>query len=111
MALGLAAAVQLGGATGHDPSSRVLATILFTDIVGSTSQVVRLGDRAWLDLLRRHHAAVRRRLAEDDGEGLEHAGDGSFAAFDAPGRAIECACAIRDDLAELGLRLRAGIHA
>src|SRR5690348_10765839 len=88
---------------------RVLATVLFTDIVGSTSQVVRLGDRAWIDLLRRHHAAVRRRLAEYGGEELDDAGDGFFAAFAAPGRAIECACAIRDDLARLGLRLRAGI--
>jgi class 3 adenylate cyclase len=91
-------------------SGRVLATILFTDLVASTSQAVRLGDQAWIDLLRRHHAAVRRRLAEFRGEELDVAGDGFFAAFDAPGRAIECARAIRDDLAALGLQVRAGIH-
>jgi class 3 adenylate cyclase len=91
-------------------SGRVLATILFTDLVASTSQAVRLGDQAWIDLLRRHHAAVRRRLAEFRGEELDVAGDGFFAAFDAPSCAIECARAIRDDLAELGLQVRAGIH-
>jgi class 3 adenylate cyclase len=92
------------------PSGRVLATILFTDLVASTSQAVRLGDQAWIDLLRKHNAAVRSRLAEFRGEELDVAGDGFFAAFDAPGRAIECARAIRDDLAELGLQVRAGIH-
>jgi class 3 adenylate cyclase len=92
------------------PSGRVLATILFTDLVSSTSQAVRLGDQAWIDLLRKHHAAVRGRLAEYGGEELDVAGDGFFAAFDAPGRAIECARAIRNDLEELGLQVRAGIH-
>lgn len=97
-------------AAASDAPGRVLATILFTDIVGATSHAARLGDQAWIDLLGRHHAAVRRRLAEYRGRELDVAGDGFFAAFDAPGRAIECACAIREDLAELGLQMRAGIH-
>jgi len=102
-----------GGVPAAAPAApdRVLATLLFTDIVGSTSRILRLGDRAWAELLSRHHAIVRRRLAEFGGEELDAAGDGFFAAFDAPGRAIECACAIRDDLAALGLPVRAGIHA
>ncbi len=74
---------------------RVLATILFTDIVGSSERAAELGDRAWRDLLRTHHTHVRRRLAEFRGEELDVAGDGFLAAFDGPGRAIRCACAIR----------------
>ncbi|HEY6836541.1 MAG TPA: adenylate/guanylate cyclase domain-containing protein [Gaiellaceae bacterium] len=89
---------------------RVLATILFTDIVGSSERASQLGDRAWRDLLREHHAHVRRRLAEFRGEELDVAGDGFLASFDGPGRAIRCACAIRADLSQLDLRVRAGIH-
>ncbi|HTS73917.1 MAG TPA: adenylate/guanylate cyclase domain-containing protein [Gaiellaceae bacterium] len=89
---------------------RVLATILFTDIVGSSARAAALGDRAWRDLLRTHHTQVRRRLAEFRGEELDVAGDGFLAAFDGPGRAIRCACAIRDDLAAIDLELRAGVH-
>jgi class 3 adenylate cyclase/alpha-beta hydrolase superfamily lysophospholipase len=90
--------------------TRVLSTVLFTDLVGSTKQASALGDRAWRELLARHHAAVRRRLGEHRGEEVDTAGDGFFATFDGPGRAIECACSIREDLRGLGLAVRAGIH-
>ena len=89
---------------------RVLATILFTDIVGSSELATSVGDRRWRDMLREHHTRVRRLLAEFRGEELDVAGDGFLAAFDGPGRAIRCACAIRDDLAEMQLEIRAGLH-
>ena len=89
---------------------RVLATILFTDIVGSTRAAAELGDAAWRELLARHHALVRRLLARHRGEELDTAGDGFFAAFDGPGRAIACACAIHDEVEGLGLEIRAGVH-
>ena len=88
----------------------VLATILFTDLVGSTARAVELGDRGWRDLLAEHHARTRRELARHRGIELDTAGDGFFARFDAPARAIRCACAIREAVAELGLGLRAGLH-
>lgn len=89
---------------------RVLATILFTDIVGSTRKAADVGDSAWRELLARHHALVRGLLARHRGEELDTAGDGFFAAFDGPGRAIEAACAIRDEVRKLGLEIRAGPH-
>jgi class 3 adenylate cyclase len=89
---------------------RVLATVLFTDIVGSTRRSAELGDGAWRELLGRHHALVRGELARFRGEELDTAGDGFFAAFDGPGRAIECASAIRDAVRSLGLEVRAGLH-
>jgi class 3 adenylate cyclase len=89
---------------------RVLATVLFTDIVGSTRAAAELGDSAWRELLGRHHSLVRRRLSEFRGEELDTAGDGFLAAFDGPGRAIGCAAAIRDDVRTLGLEIRAGLH-
>jgi len=92
-----------------EPES-VLATVLFTDLVGSTARAAELGDRAWRDLLTEHHARVRRELARYRGVELDTAGDGFFARFDGPARAIRCACAIRDAVAELGLELRAGVH-
>jgi class 3 adenylate cyclase len=88
----------------------VLTTVLFTDIVGSTERAAALGDRAWRDLLAQHHAAVRRHLARFRGEELDTAGDGFFATFDGPARAIRCAQAVVADLGELGLHLRAGLH-
>jgi class 3 adenylate cyclase/alpha-beta hydrolase superfamily lysophospholipase len=94
---------------GAEPD-RVLATVLFTDIVDSTARTAELGDEAWRELLQRHHALVRRRLAEFSGEEIDTAGDGFFAAFDGPRRAIQCAEAIVEDLDPLGLRIRAGIH-
>jgi class 3 adenylate cyclase len=97
---------------GHEPSvpDTVLTTVLFTDIVGSTTHAAELGDRAWRDLLTRHHAAVRRELARFRGEELDTAGDGFFATFDGPARAIRCAQTIVADVGELGLELRAGLH-
>src|SRR5207244_12201735 len=92
------------------PTTRVLSTVLFPDLVGSTEQASALGDRAWRELLARHHAAIRRRLGEHRGEEVDTSADGFFATFDGPGRAIECACSIRDDLRGLGLAGRAGIH-
>jgi class 3 adenylate cyclase len=89
---------------------RVLATILFTDIVGSTETGARLGDAAWRDLLGRHHALVRRELARFDGRELDTAGDGFFASFDGPARAVQAATAIRDAVRALGIEVRAGIH-
>jgi class 3 adenylate cyclase len=89
---------------------RVLATILFTDIVGSTEHAARLGDSKWKKLLQRHHALVRQRLSQFRGEELNTLGDGFLASFDGPGRAIRSACAIRDDVRSLGLEIRAGLH-
>jgi pimeloyl-ACP methyl ester carboxylesterase len=91
-------------------TSRVLATVLFTDIVGSTELMSRMGDSRWRDLLQRHHAAVRHELSRYRGRELDTAGDGFFAAFDGPARAVHAATAIRDSLRALGIDVRAGIH-
>jgi len=99
--------------TGVRPTrvaDRVLATMLFTDLVGSTERVDALGDRVWAELLERHHQLVRRELARFGGEEIDTAGDGFLVLFDGPARAIRCALAIRDGLAELGLDVRAGVH-
>lgn len=88
----------------------VLATLLFTDIVGSTERAAELGDRGWRDLLDRHHALVRRELVRFRGEEKDTAGDGFFATFDGPARAIRCAQAVVDGVRELGLDVRAGVH-
>ena len=95
---------------GSGGSERVLATVLFTDIVGSTELASRLGDSAWRDLLQRHHTIVRRELARFQGRELDTAGDGFFAAFDGPARAVLAASAIRDSLRTLELEIRAGLH-
>lgn len=89
---------------------RVLATVLFTDIVGSTARAAELGDRAWRELLERHHALIRRQLVRFRGAELDIAGDGFFARFDGPARGIRCACAITEVVRELGLEVRAGLH-
>jgi len=88
----------------------VLVTVLFTDIVGSTEIAAELGDKRWRDLVRRHHAVVRRELKQFRGRELDTAGDGFFARFDRPADAIRCACAISDGVRELGIEIRAGIH-
>jgi class 3 adenylate cyclase len=88
----------------------VLATVLFTDIVGSTERAAELGDRAWRELLERHHALVRRELTRFRGEERDTAGDGFFATFDGPARAIRCAQALVDGVRDLGLEVRAGVH-
>ena len=89
---------------------RVLATVLFTDIVGSTERAVALGDRAWRDLLGRHHAIVRREIEHYRGREIDTAGDGFFATFDGPARAIRCAKSIRDTVRSLGIETRIGLH-
>ena len=89
---------------------RALATVLFTDLVGSTERTAELGDRRWRDLLEQHHAAVRRELARFDGREVDTAGDGFFATFDGPARAIRCARAIVDAVRPLGLGVGAGLH-
>jgi class 3 adenylate cyclase/pimeloyl-ACP methyl ester carboxylesterase len=91
----------------HD---RVLATVMFTDIVGSTEKLTELGDRGWGQLLQQHHTAVRRQLVRYSGVEIDTAGDGFFARFDGPARAIRCACAISDSVGELGIQVRAGLH-
>jgi class 3 adenylate cyclase len=91
----------------HD---RVLATVLFTDIVGSTERAIALGDRAWRELIERHHALVRRQLTRFRGREVDTAGDGFFASFDGPARAIRCACEVVEGVKELGLDVRAGLH-
>jgi class 3 adenylate cyclase len=91
-------------------SERVLATILFTDIVGSTELAARIGDSGWRDLLQRHHAVVRRELARFQGRELDTAGDGFFAAFDGPARAVHAASAIQDGLKALEIQIRSGLH-
>jgi class 3 adenylate cyclase len=89
---------------------RVLATVLFTDLVGSTEKAMELGPR-WRDLLAKHNAVIRRELVRYSGREIDTAGDGFFASgFDGPARAIKCGCAIRDAIAELGLRIRVGVH-
>ena len=89
---------------------RVLSTVLFTDIVDSSVLLAEVGDRAWRELLERHHGLVRRELQRHRGVEVDTAGDGFFASFDGPARAIRCAAAIVDGLAELGLEVRAGLH-
>jgi class 3 adenylate cyclase len=89
---------------------RVLATVLFTDIVGSTEKAVELGDREWHELVERHHGVVRSQLARYRGREVDTAGDGFFATFDGPARAIQCACAIASSVRDLGIDIRAGLH-
>ncbi|OFW79352.1 MAG: hypothetical protein A2Z48_13085 [Actinobacteria bacterium RBG_19FT_COMBO_70_19] len=89
---------------------RVLATVMFTDIVGSTTKATELGDRGWKDLLGEHHARIRTQLSRFRGTELDTAGDGFFAVFDGPARAINCAKSIHRALAELGLEARIGVH-
>jgi class 3 adenylate cyclase len=100
---------EAGGWEESEPD-RMLATVLFTDIVGSTAKAVELGDRAWRGLLERHHQLIRRELVRFRGAELDVAGDGFFARFDGPARAVRCACAISDGVGELGLQIRAGLH-
>jgi class 3 adenylate cyclase/pimeloyl-ACP methyl ester carboxylesterase len=88
----------------------VLATVLFTDIVDSTATAAELGDRRWRDLLERHHTTVRGQLARYRGREVDTAGDGFFATFDGPARAIRCACAVTEAVRELGIDVRAGLH-
>jgi len=90
---------------------KVLATVLFSDIVGSTARAAQLGDAGWRELLAAHHGRVRVQLARFRGVELDTAGDGFFARFDGPARAIRCALAIRDAVREIGIDVRLGLHA
>ena len=98
------------GARSSPDSHRVLATVLFTDIVGSTECAVRMGDHAWRQLLETHHALVRTELARFRGREIKTVGDAFIATFDGPARAVRCACSIRDRVKELGIEIRAGLH-
>ncbi len=100
----------LTGRAESGPIDRVLSTVLFTDIVGSTSRAASLGDQRWLDLLAEHDRIVRGQLGRFRGREIKMTGDGCLATFDGPARAVACALAIRDDLEPLGIRMRAGIH-
>jgi class 3 adenylate cyclase len=100
----------LTGVRRGPESDRVLATVLLTDIVGSSERAAGLGDRRWRDLLEAHNALVRGELARWRGREVDTAGDGFLATFDGPARAVRCACAIRDRLHALGVEIRAGLH-
>jgi pimeloyl-ACP methyl ester carboxylesterase len=100
----------LTGSRAPVPVDRVLATVLFTDIVGSTEKAAALGDRRWRDLLDNHHATIRRNLARFRGREIDTAGDGFFATFDGPARGVRCACAIGEEIRPLGIEVRAGLH-
>jgi class 3 adenylate cyclase len=91
-------------------ADRVLATVLFTDIVDSTARANELGDQSWRRLLQQHHETVRLQLGRFRGKEIDTAGDGFFASFDGPARAIHGACAILESVRELGLEVRAGLH-
>ena len=91
-------------------AGRVLATVMFTDIAGSTEIAARLGDARWADLLGRHDAVVREEVARRGGRVVKSLGDGALTVFDGPSRAIACAVAVGERLRELGLSLRAGLH-
>jgi pimeloyl-ACP methyl ester carboxylesterase len=98
-----------GGWDEPEPD-RVLATVMFTDIVDSTAKAVELGDHAWREMLERHHALIRRELVRFRGKELDTAGDGFFARFDGPARAIRCACSLSERVHEMGLEVRVGLH-
>ncbi len=100
----------LTGTRSAPDRDRVLSTVLFTDIVGSTERARELGDRAWHVVLDEHHARVRSLLEHHRGREVDTAGDGFFASFDGPARAIRAACAIREDVQALGIQIRAGLH-
>ena len=100
----------LTGTREASAPDRMLATVLFTDLVASTARAADLGDRRWRDLVEQHHAAVRRELGRYDGREVDTAGDGFFATFDGPARAIRCAQAIVGSVRSFGLDVRAGLH-
>ena len=109
VSLGLVAELVTGSRSAAE-ADRVLATVLFTDIVGSTERAAAIGDRAWRDLLERYHGTVRREIARFRGRPIDTAGDGVFASFDGPARAIRCATEMGRAVRTLGLELRTGVH-
>jgi class 3 adenylate cyclase len=100
----------LTGATAVSVADRLLATVLFTDIVGSTDRAVELGDQHWRRLLDRHDEIVGRQIERFRGRVVNTTGDGFVIVFDGPGRAVRCGCAIRDAVRPLGIDIRAGVH-
>jgi len=100
----------LTGARAMSRPERVLATVLFTDIVDSTTRAVTLGDRAWRETLERHDALVRRQLERFRGREIKQTGDGFLATFDGPGRAVDCAIAVTKGAPSVGVAVRAGVH-
>jgi class 3 adenylate cyclase len=100
----------LTGVRSMPSPERVLSTVLFTDVVGSTERAVDLGDERWRELLRSHDERVRSQLERFHGREVNTTGDGFLATFDGPARAIRCAVAIRDAVGALGLEVRAGVH-
>jgi class 3 adenylate cyclase len=99
--------------TGHrhqQPSDRVLATVLFTDIVDSTRQAAELGDRRWRELLERHDEITREEIGQYQGREVKHTGDGFLATFDGPTRAVRCATALAERMPEIGVEIRSGLH-
>ena len=100
----------LGENVQHVPTDRRLATVLFTDIVGSTERAATMGDERWTDLLGEHHQRVREELERFEGVEIDTAGDGFLATFDGPARAVRCARAIGERMRDLGIEIRAGVH-
>jgi pimeloyl-ACP methyl ester carboxylesterase len=100
----------LTGVRPTPESDRELSTLLFTDIAGSTELITRLGDQAWQELLERHHAMVREELSRFRGHEVDTAGDGFFATFDGPARAVRCALSVVGAGQQLGIKIRAGLH-
>jgi class 3 adenylate cyclase len=100
----------LTGVRPTPESDRELSTLLFTDIAGSTELITRLGDQAWQGLLERHHAMVREELVRFRGREVDTAGDGFFATFDGPARAVRCALSVVGAAQQLGIKIRAGLH-
>jgi class 3 adenylate cyclase len=98
-----------GARTGSDPD-RILTTLLFTDIVDSTTRAAEMGDRRWRDLLDRHHDVIRAELERFGGREISTTGDGFFATFDSPARAVRCACSLTRAVDPLGMEIRAGVH-
>jgi class 3 adenylate cyclase len=89
---------------------RMLATVMFTDVVGSTDQAAGMGDRRWSELLATHDSVTRAELERFRGREIETTGDGFLATFDGPGRAVRCACAVRDAVRAIGINVRVGLH-
>ena len=100
----------LTGAHGSTAADRILATVLFTDIVKSTARAAQLGDRRWHDLLDRHNQVVRQQIGRFRGQEIKTLGDGFLATFDGPARAVRCASAIAETVQPLGIAVRAGLH-
>jgi len=94
----------------RDPHDQILASVLFTDIVGSTETAARLGDRGWKQLSTKHNAVMRKELKRFRGKEMDTAGDGFFASFDGPARGIRCTLEICERVRNLGIEIRAGIH-